>query len=123
MIFAPCPWRASIEPYLSGHFKYARAFGGQDPILSEESIFRVTVMLPPHAASTLPALIGWATGTQPGAESGAESQEQRLLVALCAGPLGKAELARWLGLPGVSGALNRAVRCRQNPTAGCNNIA
>lgn len=44
------------------------------------------------------------------AESGAESPEHRLLAALSAGALGKAELANRLGLPAVSGALNRRVR-------------
>jgi ATP-dependent DNA helicase RecG len=91
-------------------FKYARAFGGQDPVLSEEAIFRVTLMLPNMAHVPDGAL----TGGQPeqGAESGAESesQDQRVLAALNSTPLGKTELARVLGLPAVSGALNRSVR-------------
>jgi ATP-dependent DNA helicase RecG len=73
-------------------FKYARAFGGQDPLLSEESAFRVTGMLP-QLADKLAV-------SQP--ESGAESQERRILAALLGGPLGKTELAGRLVLPAVS---------------------
>lgn len=103
-------------------FKYARAFGGQDPILSEDSIFRVTLMLPQHAtgAGSFQTLTGTGAGSQLepgeesrvelGAESGAESQERRVLAALTGEPLSKAELASRLGLPAVSGALNRSVR-------------
>lgn len=72
-------------------FKYARAFGGQDPILSEESIFRVAVMLPPAAniSAVLPALTGSATGSPPASatQSATQSNEQvaRLLHALASG--------------------------------------
>ena len=105
-------WAEELGSGVRNLFKYARVFGGQDPILNEESIFRVTVMLPPASQT--------ATSRQPdseadsGAESEAESEagspEQRLLAALSAGALGKAELASRLGLPAVSGALNRRVR-------------
>jgi len=102
-------WAEELGSGVRNLFKYARAFGGQDPILSEESIFRVTLMLPQYAAGSAPQR-GAESRAESGAESGAESQEQRLLAALGAGPLGKAELASRLGLPAVSGALNRTVR-------------
>ena len=111
-------WAEELGSGVRNLFKYARAFGGQDPILSEEPIFRVTVMLPTLSgvSGTLPTLTLKAvlaqaeSGAESRAESGAESQEQRLLAALAAGPLSKAELASRLGLPAVSGALNRTVR-------------
>ena len=111
-VFREMQWAEELGSGVRNLFKYARVFGGQDPILNEESIFRVTVMLPPASQT--------ATSRQPdseadsGAESEAESEagspEQRLLAALSAGALGKAELASRLGLPAVSGALNRRVR-------------
>ena len=104
-------------PTKQAMFKYARAFGGQDPILSEESVFRVTVMLP-HAAGTLPALTGQATGStsqpesQPESrpESQPESLEIRVLRCLQAGAASKATLSSALGQKSVSGPLNQAVR-------------
>ena len=109
-VFREMQWAEELGSGVRNLFKYARAFGGQDPILSEEPIFRVTVMLPTLSgvSGTLPTLTLKAVLAQ--AESGAESQEQRLLAALAAGPLSKAELASRLGLPAVSGALNRTVR-------------
>lgn len=109
-IFREMQWAEELGSGVRNLSKYARAFGGQDPILNEESIFRVTVMLP-----TLPiSATGSQTGVKPqpesGAESGAESQARRVLVALSAGALGKAELASRLALPSVSGALNRSIR-------------
>jgi len=108
-VFREMQWAEELGSGVRNLFKYARAFGGQDPILSEESIFRVTLMLPQYAAGSAPQR-GAESRAESGAESGAESQEQRLLAALGAGPLGKAELASRLGLPAVSGALNRTVR-------------
>jgi len=117
-VFREMQWAEELGSGVRNLFKYARAFGGQDPILSEEPIFRVTVMLPTLSgvSGTLPTLTLKAvlaqaeSGAESRAESGAESQEQRLLAALAAGPLSKAELASRLGLPAVSGALNRTVR-------------
>ncbi|HUE90942.1 RNA-binding domain-containing protein [Pseudomonas sp.] len=121
-VFREMQWAEELGSGVRNLFKYARAFGGQDPTLSEESIFRVTVMLPQLALvnGTLPALTVTAIGSQPesraesraesGAESGAESQERRVLAALTGEPLSKAELASRLGLPAVTGALNRSVR-------------
>ena len=115
-VFREMQWAEELGSGVRNLFKYARAFGGQDPILSEESIFRVTVMLPnmahvPSGASTGPQPeLGAESRAESRAESGAESQEQRVLVALRAAPLGKAELASQLGLTTVTGALNRSVR-------------
>ncbi|WP_372874758.1 Fic family protein, partial [Pseudomonas sp.] len=115
-VFREMQWAEELGSGVRNLFKYARAFGGQDPILSEESIFRVTVMLPNMA----PVPGGALTAAQPEseaesraesrAESGAESQERRVLAALIGGPLGKSELAIQLGLQTVTGALNRSVR-------------
>ncbi|WKN24058.1 RNA-binding domain-containing protein [Azotobacter vinelandii] len=107
-VFREMQWAEELGSGVRNLFKYARAFGGQDPILREESIFRVTVMLPPVRLTVESPRPEWGAESQ--AESGAESQEQRLLAALGGGALGKAELASRLGLPAVSGALNRRVR-------------
>ena len=119
-VFREMQWAEELGSGVRNLFKYARAFGGQDPILSEESVFRVTVMLPQLAlvSGALPPLTVSITGGQSGvesraesgAESGAESQERRVLTALTSEPLSKAELASRLGLPAVTGALNRSVR-------------
>jgi ATP-dependent DNA helicase RecG len=109
-IFRELQWAEELGSGVRNLFKYARAFGGQDPILSEESIFRVTVMLPTLAQVPDNALTGTQLRAESGAESGAESQERRVLAALNDGPLGKTELARRLGLPAVTGALSRSVR-------------
>ena len=103
-VFREMQWAEELGSGVRNLFKYARAFGGQDPMLSEESIFRVTVMLP--ARGTAP------TGSQPEsrAESEAESQELRVLAALRNSQLSKAQLASRLGLQAVTGALNRNVR-------------
>lgn len=108
-VFREMQWAEELGSGVRNLFKYARAFGGQDPILSEESIFRVTVMLPQYTAGPAPQR-GAESRAESRAESGAESQEQRLLAALRTGPLSKAEVASRLGLPAVSGALSRTVR-------------
>lgn len=98
-IFRELQWAEELGSGVRNLFKYARAFGGQDPILSEESIFRVAVMLPPAAniSAVLPALTGSATGsppasatqspTQSATQSATQSNEQvaRLLHALASG--------------------------------------
>jgi ATP-dependent DNA helicase RecG len=115
-VFREMQWAEELGSGVRNLFKYARAFGGQDPILSEESIFRVTVMLPNMAHVPGGALTaaqpesGAESRAESRAESGAESQERRVLAALIGGPLGKSELAIQLGLQTVTGALNRSVR-------------
>jgi len=115
-VFREMQWAEELGSGVRNLFKYARAFGGQDPILSEESIFRVTVMLPNMAHVPRGALTaaqpesGAESRAESRAESGAESQERRVLAALIGGPLGKSELAIQLGLQTVTGALNRSVR-------------
>ncbi|MDP3847099.1 MAG: hypothetical protein Q8R10_11835 [Pseudomonas sp.] len=88
-IFRELQWAEELGSGVRNLFKYTRAFGGQDPILSEESIFRVTVMLP----NMVHVPGGALTGAQP--ESKAESTTQsttqsseqvtRLLHALATG--------------------------------------
>jgi ATP-dependent DNA helicase RecG len=111
-VFREMQWAEELGSGVRNLFKYARAFGGQDPILSEASIFRVTVMLPNMAHVPGGALTAAQpeSGAESRAESGAESQERRVLAALIGGPLGKSELAIQLGLQTVTGALNRSVR-------------
>ena len=109
-MFREMQWAEELGSGVRNLFRYARAFGGQDPILREESIFRVTVMLPPLADGATAGQTEAGSQPESGAESGAESQARRILVALSAGALSKAELAGRLGLPSVSGALNRGVR-------------
>lgn len=109
-VFREMQWAEELGSGVRNLFKYAHAFGGQDPVLNEDSVFRVTVMLPQLDGGTVTARAGSTAGWQSGAESGAESQELRVLAALGSGPLSKAELASQLGLSTVSGALNRSVR-------------
>ena len=109
-VFREMQWAEELGSGVRNLFKYARAFGGQDPILCEESIFRVTVMLPTLPISATASQTGVKPQPESGAESGAESQARRVLAALSAGALGKAELASRLALPSVSGALNRSIR-------------
>lgn len=75
-VFREMQWAEELGSGVRNLFKYARAFGGQDPILSEESIFRVTVMLPQLAAGAVTARTGSTTGWQPGAESPTQSPTQ-----------------------------------------------
>lgn len=104
-VFREMQWAEELGSGVRNLFKYARAFGGQDPVLSEDSIFRVAVMLPQRATDTATV----QPRAESKAESKAESQEQRALALLLAGALSKAQLASRLGLPGASGALNRSV--------------
>lgn len=108
-VFREMQWAEELGSGVRNLFKFARAFGGQDPILLEESIFRVTVMLPP-GPQTVSSAAQAESGAESRAESEAESPQRRLLVALSATPLSKVELARQLGQATVSGALNRLVR-------------
>ncbi len=115
-VFRELQWAEELGSGVRNLFKYAHAFCGQDPILNEEAIFRVTIMLPQFAQMPSNLLTsaqpksGAESKAESGAESGAESQENRVLAALAGGPLGKAELANQLGLLAVTGALNRSVR-------------
>lgn len=117
-VFREMQWAEELGSGVRNLFKYARAFGGQDPILSEESIFRVTVMLPQLSgvSATLPALKLEATLIQPESQpesqpgSQPESLQQRALRRLQAGAQSKAALSRALGQRSVSGPLNQVVR-------------
>lgn len=117
-VFREMQWAEELGSGVRNLFKYARAFGGQDPILSEESIFRVTVMLPQPAAGAVAAVTGSSAGWQSQPESRPESQPEsrpeslqlRVLRSLQAGALSKAALSRALGQRSVSGPLNQAVR-------------
>jgi len=68
----------------------------------------VTVCLQP--APWFEAARSSSRGAESEAESGAESLRKRALNELKAGALAKSELAARLGLPSVTGALNRAIR-------------
>ena len=115
-VFREMQWAEELGSGVRNLFKYARAFGGQDPILSEESIFRVTVMLPQLSgvSATLPALKLEATLIQPESQPGSqpESLQQRALRRLQAGAQSKAALSHALGQRSVSGPLNQVVRQR-----------
>jgi ATP-dependent DNA helicase RecG len=52
---------------------------------------------------------GAESRAESGAESGAESLAERIEAALPSGPLSKSEIARALGMPSVTGALNRVI--------------
>ena len=117
-VFREMQWAEELGSGVRNLFKYARAFGGQDPTLSEESIFRVTVMLPQLALAngTLPALKVATMLSQPESqpdsrpESQPESLEARVLRCLLAGELSKAALSGALGQKSISGPLNQVVR-------------
>jgi ATP-dependent DNA helicase RecG len=74
-VFREMQWAEALGSGVRNLFKYARAFSGQDPILSEASIFRVTVMLP---------ILGTAAQPESEAESATQSsaQVERLLRVL-----------------------------------------
>ena len=107
-VFREMQWAEELGSGVRNLFRYARAFGGQDPILREESIFRVTVMLPPtqEVARTQEA----ESGAESQPESQPESLERRVLRCLLAGALNKTGISRALGQRSISGPLNQAVR-------------
>lgn len=103
-VFREMQWAEELGSGVRNLFKYARAFGGQDPILSEEPIFRVTVMLPNMAHVPGGVLMGAQSGagstTQSATQSTTQSTTQlseqvtRLLHALAVGEALSAAILR-----------------------------
>jgi ATP-dependent DNA helicase RecG len=86
-VFRELQWAEELGSGVRNLLKYARAFGGHDPVLSEEAIFRVTLILPPVAniSGVLPTLTGSVTGSPTQSTTQSSEQVSRLLHALVAG--------------------------------------
>jgi len=83
--------------------RYCKIFGGKNPEMIEGDVFRIVVNVP-EFSDPAPKDISLRP------ESGPESIEQRILVALHNEELSKSQLATALGHKSISGKLNQRIR-------------
>ena len=105
--------------------RYGKAYGGADPELIEDDIFKIIVKYPdtmtyperpaivkitdPAQVTTRPKS-GLESGPESGPESGLESIAQKIVMALKSGPLSRSQLAAALGHKSISGKLNLNIK-------------
>jgi len=105
--------------------RYGKAYGGADPEMIEDDIFKIIVRYPDTMTyPERPAIVkitdqaqvtkglesGLESGPESGLESGPESIAQKIVMALKNGPLSRSQLATALGHKSISGKLNLNIK-------------